>query len=321
MKKRKVAISGHALADEAMTLLREKDVEVFLIPPYTDSNEIAAVVGKEEVDAILVRMGDINDVVIEASSNLKVIAKHGVGVNNIDISAATRRQVPVMITPGANTRSVAEHALAMILNLTKCITTLDANLRQGKWEKTTFKGTELTGKCLGIVGYGSIGRDLVELIKPFNMQIYAYDPALKNSDMPDLVDDIELLYQKCDVISLHCPLVDATRGMIGKAQLKSMKSTAILVNTARGGVIKEDDLAWALENGEIAGAGLDSFEIEPPPTDTPLWKAPNLLVSPHVGAVTKESLRNMGMQAAENILSILDEQTIDLSCVVNREIL
>jgi len=321
MKKRKVVITGPPIVDEAMSLLHDNKVEVILVPPYTDSHEIASVVAKEGVDAILVRMGDITEAVIEGSPNLKVIAKHGVGVNNIDINAATRKRIPVMITPGANSRSVAEHALAMILTLLKRIVSLDANLRKGMWEKTGFRGTELTGKCLGIIGYGSIGRELVELMKPFKMKIYAYDPVLKKDDFPELIENIDTLYQNADVISLHCPLTDATRGMISKDQLKSMKSTAYLVNTARGGLINEDDLAWALENGVIAGAGLDSFEVEPPPIDTQLWQASNLLVSPHVGGVTKESLRNMGMQAAFNILSVLDHRTIDNFCVINSDIL
>ncbi|MEJ2136111.1 MAG: hydroxyacid dehydrogenase [Desulfofustis sp.] len=321
MKKRKVVITGPAIVEKAMKILRDNEVEIILVPPYTDSHEIASVVSKEEADAILVRMGDITDAVIEASPNLKVIAKHGVGVNNIDINAATRQKIPVMITPGANSRSVAEHALAMILTLTKRIVSLDANLRGGKWEKTTYRGTELTGKCLGVIGYGSIGRELVELVKPFKMTIFAYDPALKKDDCPELVDDVELLYRNADVISLHCPLTDATRRMIGRNQFKIMKPTAYLVNTARGGIINEDDLAWALENGVIAGAGLDSFEVEPPPTDTPLWQAPNLLVSPHVGAVTEESLTKMGVQATSNILAVLNNQKLDNICFVNRQII
>jgi D-3-phosphoglycerate dehydrogenase len=321
MNNRKVVITGPAIVDEAMALLRDHDFEIILVPPYTDSHEVASVVGKEEADAILVRMGDITGDVIEASPRLKVITKHGVGVNNIELSAASRRKIPVMITPGANSRSVAEHALAMLLTLTKHLISLDANLRKGKWEKASFRGTELTGKCLGLVGYGSIGRELVTLVKPFNMTVLVYDPALKKDDVPELVDDIEVVYKNADAISLHCPLTAATRGMIGKDQLKQMKPTAYLVNTARGGIINEDDLAWALQNDVIAGAGLDSFEVEPPPTDTPLWQAPNLLVSPHVGAVTTESLKNMGMQAVSNILSVLNHQAIDSSRVVNREIL
>jgi len=321
MKKRKVLITGPSIADEAMATLRENNFDVILVPPYTDSDEIASIAGKEGVDAILVRMGDINDTVIEASPNLKIIAKHGVGVNNIDIKAATRISVPVSITPGANSRSVAEHTLAMILTLTKRMVSLDKNLRHGKWEKASFKGIELTGKCLGIIGYGSIGRELVKLVEPFKMTVYAYDPALQKADFPELIESTELLYQEADIISLHCPLTDATRGMIGKAQLESMKPTAYIINAARGGLIKEDNLIWALENGVIAGAGLDSFEVEPPPDDTLLWKAPNLLVSPHVGAATYESMRNMGMQAVSNILSVLDNGTIDHTCVINREVL
>ena len=321
MRSQKIVITGPAMVDEAMARLEENNIKVFLIPPYTDSQEIASIVGKEEVDGIVVRMGDATETVINASPNLKVITKHGVGVNNIDISAATRRKVPVMITPGANSRSVAEHALAMILTLIKRLIPLDANLRSGKWEKTTFRGTELTGKCLGLIGYGSIGRELVKLVKPFDMKIYVYDPALSKEDFAEVIDDIKLLYQNADVISVHCPLTAATRNMIGKEQLKIMKPNAYLINTARGGIIDEDDLAWALENNEIAGAGLDSFASEPPQTNTPLWQAPNLLVSPHVGAVTKESMRNMGMKVVANILSVLHQQEIDSLCVINKEVL
>jgi D-3-phosphoglycerate dehydrogenase / 2-oxoglutarate reductase len=321
MKKSKIVITGPAIVDEAMTKLQENGVEVILIPPYTDSEEIASIVGKEEVDGIVVRMGDATETVINASPNLQVITKHGVGVNNIDISAATKRNVPVMITPGANSRSVAEHALAMILALNKRLIPLDTNLRKGKWEKTTFKGTEITGKCLGLIGCGGIGGELIKLIQPFDMKIHIYDPALSKEDFPEVVDDINILYQNADIISIHCPLTDTTRNMIGKPQFEAMNSTAILINTARGGIINEDDLAWALENNVIAGAGLDSFATEPPDTNTPLWGAPNLLVSPHVGAVTKESMRNMGMQAAENILSVLQQQEINSACVVNKEVL
>lgn len=321
MKTRKVIITGPAVVDDAMNLFNENNIDVVLIPPYTDTQEIAKIVGKEQADAILVRMGDVNKDVIQASQNLQVITKHGVGVNNIDIPAATKKKIPVMITPGANSRSVAEHALAMMLTLSKQLISLDNNLRQGKWEKTSFSGTELTGKSIGIIGYGGIGRELIELIRPFRMKVYIYDPVLSKDDVLELVDNLETLYQNADIISLHCPLTDTTRGMIGKDQLKIMKSSSYLVNTARGGLINENDLAWALENGEIAGAGLDSFETEPPKNDTPLWKAPNLIVSPHVGAVTKESLRNMGMQAAANILTVLDKKTIDPYYVVNKEIL
>lgn len=147
MKIRKVVITG-PIVDEAMSLLHDNNIEVILVPPYADSHEIASIVGKEDADAILVRMGDITDAVIEASPNLKVITKHGVGVNNIDIPAATRNRIPVMFTPGANSRSVAEHTLAMILTLTKRIVSLAANLRKGKWEKTSFRGLSLPENVL-----------------------------------------------------------------------------------------------------------------------------------------------------------------------------
>jgi len=322
--KRKVIISGPAIADDAMLLLEERNVEVIMIPPYTESNVIADLARKEQIDAILVRMGDINEIVIDASEKLRVIAKHGVGVNNIDVDAATKKGIPVMITRGANSRSVAEHTLAMIFALMKSLPQLDDGLREGKWEKAIFKGIEVSGKTLGIIGFGSIGSDLATLVKPLNMRILIFDPLLAEGDLPVGVDRIDVLNNllcKADVVSLHCPLTESTRDMISTDQLHVMKSSAFLINAARGELINEAALVKALRNGTIAGAGLDSFAKEPPDPDNPLWGLSNVLVTPHVAAVTSESFQRMGVYAAANILSILDNEKPDRSCVLNKEVL
>ena len=322
--KRKIIISGPVIADEAMQLLEARNIEAIMIPPYTESNVIADLAKKEQIDAILVRMGDINETVIKASDKLRVIAKHGVGVNNIDVLAATKHNIPVMITRAANARSVSEHTLTMMFALMKSLPRLDAGLREGKWEKTTFKGIEVSEKILGIIGFGSIGRDLATLVKPLNMRILIFDPLLTEDDIPAGVvrmNDLDMLLREADVVSMHCPLTESTRGMIGIDQLKMMKPSAFLINAARGELIDEAALVKALRDGLIAGAGLDSFAKEPPEPDNPLWALPNVLVTPHVAAVTTESFRRMGMQAAKNILSILDNENIDRSCVLNAEVL
>ena len=322
--KRKILISGPIIADEAMQLLEARNIEAIMIPPYTESNVIADLAKKEQIDAILVRMGDINETVIRASDKLRVIAKHGVGVNNIDVLAATKHNIPVMITRAANARSVSEHTLTMIFALMKSLPRLDAGLREGKWEKTTFKGIEVSEKILGIIGFGSIGRDLATLVEPLNMRILIFDPLLAEDDIPAGVvrmDDLDMLLREADVVSLHCPLTELTRDMIGIDQFKMMKPSAFLINAARGELIDEAALVKALRDGVIAGAGLDSFAKEPPETDNPLWALPNVLVTPHVAAVTTEAFRRMGMQAAKNILSILDNENVDRSCILNAEVL
>ena len=320
----KVIITGPSIAEEAMDALSRAEIEPLLVPPYTEASDIVQLARRERIDAILVRMGNINEAVISASNRLRVISKHGVGVNNIDLAAASRRRIPVMITRGANARAVAEHALGLMFALMKELRRLDAGLRDGKWEKPGFKGIEATGKCLGIVGFGSIGRELAVLSKPLDMTVLAHDPALQDGEFPAGVrrmTRLEDLLREADIVSLHCPLTERTRHLIGAVELAAMKPNAFLVNAARGEVIDEPALVEALREGRIAGAGLDSFTEEPPAADNPLWDLPNVIVTPHIGGATSESLRRMGMQAVVNILNVLKRREIDATCVANREIL
>ncbi|WP_337997797.1 hydroxyacid dehydrogenase [Oleispirillum naphthae] len=320
----RIIVTGPSLADEAMALLRERGVEAAFVPPYTTPADLAAMVARERPEALLVRMGEIDDAVIGASDRLKAISKHGVGYNNIDVAAATRRGIPVMVAHAANARSVAEMAMAMIYVLVKRLFALDAGLRAGRWEKPGFNGMELTGKCLGIVGLGSIGRNLAALAAPLAMRILAFDPAVPEEAVPQGVRRVGSLAEmlgEADVLSLNCPLTETTRNIIGAAELAAMKPTAFLINTARGGLIDENALAAALRDGVIAGAGIDSFATEPAPAEHPLWGLPNVIVTPHVAGVTREASARVGLQAVRNILTVFDGKRPDPVCVVNPEAL
>lgn len=316
----RIIVTGPLLADEAMALLRDRGIEAVFVPPYTGPADLAALVARERAEALLVRMGEIDATVINASDRLRAISKHGVGYNNIDVAAATRRGIPVMVAHAANARSVAELVMALIYTLVKKLFALDAGLRAGKWEKPGHSGMELTGKCLGIVGLGSIGREVAALAAPLRMRILAFDPAVSKSAVPEnihLVGRLEEMLGEVDILSLNCPLNDKTRNMIGETQLAAMKPSAYLINAARGGVVDEDALIAALRTGTIAGAGLDSFAAEPPPADSPLWSLPNLVVTPHIAGVTREAAARVGVQAVENILTVLDGRMPDPECVVN----
>jgi D-3-phosphoglycerate dehydrogenase len=257
--------------------------------------------------------------VIDAAGPLKVISKYGVGVDNIDVGAAAKRGVVVMRTYGANARSVAELAVGMMLVLLKRIFAFDASLRAGRWEKLGMPGTELTGKHLGIVGCGAIGSDLARLSRSFAMPLTIYDPYIDAASVPagaERVARLETLLERADIVSLHCPLTAETRGMIAAAELGRMKSTALLINAARGAVVDEVALVAALSTGRIAGAGLDAFTHEPPDPASPLWTLPNVVVTPHVGGSTNEAMTRVAVQAVKNVFTILDGEAPDPRFVV-----
>jgi len=322
----KILITGPKLVPEAMALLQEHNIAVIPSTPYCPTRELQEAADREQVDAIIVRMGEVTQDVISASRKLRVITKHGVGVNTIDVAAATARGIPVMITPAANALAVAEHALALILSLLRDVPNLDRGIRQGQWLKASTKGSELTGKHVGIVGFGNIGRSLVRLLGSFQVNVSIFDPYVSvtaKTDFPDVrqVDRFETLLAEVDILTLHCPLVPETQNLIGRDELKLMKPGAYLINTARGGIVDEAALAEALQNHTIAGAGLDTFASEPPLKDNPLWLLPNVILSPHIGGQTKESFYRMGIRAAQNVIGVLTQNTIDTECLVNPEVL
>jgi len=275
------------------------------------------------VDGLIVRQGQITEDVLRASPHLKVVVKHGVGVDNIDIEAASDLGIPVCITPFANYEAVAEHTLALMFSLARNLINHDQRLHKGIWEKMADQGCELLGKYLGIIGLGRIGYRLAELVEPLGMHVSAFDPYLDQRSFPKniiRVDTLPELLKEADFISLHCPKTAETTNMIGEEELELMKPTAILINTARGGIVDESALIRSLLAGTIGGAALDCFDREPLPLHSPLLTIHSrLLLTPHIGGVTHESMVRMGTDAVLTLLAVLDGKRIEHDVVVNRD--
>lgn len=317
-----VVITGPPIAKKAMDLLGKR-CTVENTEPYLQPLELAQRLRDNNTDGLLVRMGRITGAVIRASANLKVIAKHGTGVDNIDVDAATQLKIPVLITPFANYESVAEHVLGLMLSLAKDIPRLDGRVREGQWDKPHYRGMELYGKALGLIGFGRIGRRVHELVAPLRMKVLVYDPFLQSDQIPaeaTRVEKLEELLKSADIISLHCPLTNETRNLISRNEFKRMKKTAWLINTARGEVVNEEALVDALRNGEIAAAGIDTFSREPPEDINPLCDAGKTVLTPHIAGITEESFERLGIEAAKNILTILEGKMPDGEYVVNPEV-
>jgi D-3-phosphoglycerate dehydrogenase len=321
---RTVLLTGPELAPDAMHLAAAHSVRIIASTPYLPERELQAIIQAEQPDAIIVRQGQLTRAMIDASVKLKVIAKHGVGYNTIDIQAAADRGIPVTIAVGANAQSVAEHAFALMFSVARQTARMDARMRAGHWDKSMANGIELFGKTLGLIGLGSIGSILMDLVAPLQMQVKVYDPYLRKLPKRSHVEreeDLEQLLADSDVISLHCPLTQSNHHLIGAAQFERMRSGCILINTARGELVDTQALISALKEKQIAGAGLDTFDPEPPPADSPLWDLQTLVATPHIGANTDEARDRVGMVALRQIFDAWNDVALDPRCVVNRHLL
>jgi len=252
--------------------------------------------------------------ILNAGARLRVIGRAGVGVDNVDVETATRRGIIVLNAPGGNTVSTAEHAFSLLLSVARKIPQADANVRNKNWNKKDFEGVELYDKTLGIIGMGRIGSELSRRAIAFGMRVVAYDPYLSatraRSLQVELVDELDDLLASADFISLHTPLTAETRHLFDRARLQKTKRGVRIINCARGGLIDEDALAAALQDRHVAGAALDVFETEPLPPDSPLRSAPNLVLTPHLGASTAEAQESVGIEIAQSIRAALLEGTI-----------
>ena len=252
--------------------------------------------------------------ILNAAAKLRVVGRAGVGVDNVDVEAATRRGVVVLNAPGGNTISTAEHAFSLLLAVARKISQADANIRSKNWDKKNFEGVELYNKTLGVIGMGRIGSELSRRAIAFGMRVVAYDPYLSatraRSLQVELVDELDDLLASADFISLHTPLTAETRHVLDAARLQKTKRGVRIINCARGGLIDETALVQALADGHVAGAALDVFEIEPLPHDSPLRSAPNLVLTPHLGASTAEAQESVGIEIAQSIREVLLEGTI-----------
>ena len=261
-------------------------------------------------DGIIVRSATkLTSEVLAGQERLKVIVRAGVGVDNIDLAAATREGIVVMNTPAGNTTSTAEHTIAMLLALSRNIGPAAQSMREGRWDRKKFTGTQLCGKTIGVVGLGRIGQTVAKRCRGLEMTVLGYDPFLSEERAAEqgieLYRDIDELVPHCDYITVHTPLTDETRGIINSKRIATMKPGVRIVNCARGGIVDEEALADAIEAGQVGGAALDVFETEPPGEDSRLRTLPQVLCTPHLGASTEEAQEQVAVEAAEIISAFL----------------
>ncbi|UXO70960.1 hydroxyacid dehydrogenase [Pantoea dispersa] len=302
-----ILITGSDLAAEAVELLQ--DYQLIYAGRQPQEADLIALCERHNPQAIIVRYGKINGRIMDAAPALRVISKHGSGIDVIDQQAAAERQIAVRAAVGANAAAVSEHAWALILACAKSVSQLDRRMRDGHWDKAQHKSLELEERTLGLVGLGAIGSRVARIGQAFGMQVLAYDPYAQTLPAGcEAVESLDELYSRADVVSLHCPLTDSNHQMINAAALARFKPGAILVNTARGGLIDDQAVATALQNGTLRAAGLDSFTSEP--LNAPhLWQSlNNVIITPHIGGVSDNAYVRMGTGAARNALQVLQEQ-------------
>lgn len=289
-----------------LKVLRKAGLDADMITGQSEA-ELCKMIPK--YDALVVRSATtVTPRVIEAAKNLKIIGRAGVGVDNIDLQAATGRGIIVVNSPQGNTIAAAEHTWAMIMAMARQTPQANASMRRRKWDRKTFMGFEMSGKTIGILGFGNIGRKVAQYARSMGMRVLAYDPFVTKSaaaaagaeQMP-----LEEVLKESDVLTLHLPVNKDTRGLINTQSIKTMRRGVYIANVSRGPVVDEAALAEALTSGHVAGAALDVFNKEPPPADSPLLKHPNVVVTPHLGASTKEAQVKVAVDVCEQIVEVL----------------
>jgi len=303
-------------------LNRHPDIDVIVSEDISESAIIAAVA---DVHAIIVRNAIITRAIVEAANQLEVVSRTGVGYDNVDIPALNERGIPLTITPNANATSVAEHVMYLMLSLAKQGRVHHAAVRDGNFGiRFEMRARDVEDKCLLIVGFGRVGSRLAPRAEAFGMRVHVNDPfvdrAVIESAGYTYEGDLAAALPSADVVSLHCPLTELTRHLISEAELRAMKTSSFVINTARGGVVDERALLAALTHGVIAGAGLDVFDAEPPATDDPLLAMPNVVLTPHHAGVSLEAAERAGVAVANNTINALFG-TLDPVVVVNSQTL
>jgi D-3-phosphoglycerate dehydrogenase len=309
------------LRPEALQLFEARpDIRFEVVTDFSTPNLLRHVGG---ADAITIRDAPLPAEVLAAAPHLRVIARHGVGYDNIPVEYCTARRIPVALIGDVNAVSVAEHAMLLMLAVARTAHQLDAAVRRGDFSaRAKLIGIELRGRTLLIIGFGRIGREVAGRAAAFGMNLLVFDPYADRQSYSNtaFVAELHEGLARADIVSLHVPLSASTRNLIGPAELASLTPGAILINTARGGIVDEDALVAAIKSGRLRGAGIDTFAVEPVPPDHPLLREPNIVLSPHSAALTEESLIAMGIATARNALAGLDG-TLDPELVVNRSVL
>jgi D-3-phosphoglycerate dehydrogenase len=313
----KVLITEH-IAEAGIELLKKQpDIEVTYAPElFRDFEKILEII--PEYDVLITRSGTpVTEELLERAKKLKVVGRAGVGVDNIDLNAASRRGILVVNAPTGNTLAATEHTMGMMIAAARLIPYAHKSLKEErKWERKKFMGVELAGKTLGIIGFGRIGSRVGIRAKAFDMKVIAYDPYIKREKAErlgvELVDDLEELLRRSDIITVHTPLTEETKNMITKREIEKMKDGVIILNIARGGIINEKDLYDALVSGKVRAAAVDVFSKEPA-TDNILLDAPNIIVTPHIGANTYESQTNVAVIIANQVLAALRGEEVEFA--------
>ena len=320
-----ILVTGPDLDPKAEKLVVDHGYRTVHTPAYADAEVISEHLRSSGAVAVVSRMGRLDESVINAAPQLRVISKHGVGVDNIDLAAAAKRGIPVLAATGANAVSVAEHAISLLLTVVKRILPLDAGLREGRWEKPGYKGKELAGATLGLMGMGAIAQATARIAKGFGLELIAHDPYAEDKAFDGLgvrrCDTYDALLQNADILSLHCPLNDQTRAIVDAAAIAKMPKGGYIINSARGGLIDEAALLAAVQSGHLAGAGLDTFATEPPAPNHPFFSERRIVMTPHIGGVTREAGARVGVEAVRGIFQILEGEPIAPERIVNRALL
>ena len=324
--KKKIFIT-ESMSQQGRALLNARDdIETVEFPNLISARDFEAMLTQHApVHGVALGATRFGEPELEASKDMKVVSRIGVGFDAVDVAALTRRRIPLMVAGTANSPSVAEQALFMMLTLAKRAVEMHALVRDGKWSARLGKlPYDLYGKTVLIVGFGRIGTRLAKRCLAMEMDVLVFDPYKSVEEIKaagcEPVSDLDAALPRADFVSVHCPKTSETVGMFNAARLKRMKPSAYLVNTARGGIVEEAALYDALSSGRLAGAGLDVFEKEPPAVPHSLFELPNVIVAPHVAGVTREAVDRMSEQTARNILSAFDGEPIRQN-VINQDVL
>ena len=305
-------LAADGISPKGIALLKEQDGFEVVVKDKLPAEELLAII--PEYDAIMVRSASkITKEVIDRAKNLKIIGRAGVGVDNIDIPAATARGIIVINSPGGNTIAATEHTMAMMLSMSRNIPIANETMQKGEWNRKKYVGVELRGKTLGVIGMGRIGSGVAKRALAFEMNVIAYDPYINEERAKALgvkVATFDEVIRNADFITVHMPLTKETRGMIGMEQMKQMKKGVRLINCARGGIIAEEDLAEAVKQGIVAGAAIDVYTSEPVTKDHPLVGVPGIVLTPHLGASTVEAQINVSTDVAKGILAALHGEPV-----------
>ena len=307
------------LHEQGLEMLKQRSDIEFNVLLSDDENEILE--AAKDVNGITVRTAQITEKIINSSKNLRVISRHGVGYDSINLKSLNNKKIPLTIAAHSNMISVSEQAMFFLLALNKNVFYYDDFTRKGDWtNRWDVKAWDLAGKNIMVIGFGRIGSNFVKRALAFEMNVYVYDPYIdhekikKSGAIP--IQNFKNNLSKMDAITLHCPKNEETTNLFTKKEFQTMKKNAFIINCARGGILNEDDLYEALLNEKIAGAGLDVFDVEPTPSSNPLFKLKNVILSPHIAGVTVESTVRMATETVQNVLDVFDNK-VNKSVVVN----